>query len=139
MAEERRNNVQGWQMDEGGDFPDELLKPRTTFAGALVRANIPDQNLLNSIILYHRQLQMFNKNGKMQVAIDNLIHWLVGSMAVQGRASTEALEAHVGIFFPEATGFKASKDQREALAKMQKPFRDRNNRDNQDMDNPNVT
>jgi len=134
--EERHSGNPMYEKEGGGDFPDELLTPRLTFAGALIRANISDQNLLNSIILYHRQLQMFNKRGKMKVAIDNLIHWLVGSMAVQGRASTEALEAHVGIFFPEATGFKASKDQREALAKMQKPFRDR---DNNNQDAPNVT
>ena len=104
-------------------FPQDILTPKPGFKWALLNAVIRDENYLHKIILYFDQLNEFG----MEQEIESEANLLIGTKAISGRASTEALEAYVGIFFPEATVTgKSSKKELDEVLK-QRPFRDRKN------------
>jgi len=96
-------------------FPKEFLTPGITFPEALNKGVLRDERQRNAVVLLFQQMDEF----KMTEEKQGVINWLTGSTAINGRARTEALEAHDEIFFPEATSnHKLSKDERQTARDM---------------------
>jgi hypothetical protein len=109
-------------------FPDSLMAARATFAEALAYAVLTDKQR-NLAVLYFAQLEMFD----MQEEIAHLIYSIIGTIAIDGRARAEGLEAHTGIVWSEIynaiKGKKTSDKDKDRLERMQRPNRDRPYRD----------
>ncbi len=70
-----------------------------------------DEEALNTACLYIGQMQMFGMDDEITLAL----YKLNGTMAIDGRARDDAVQAHVGIYFPR----HASKEDKKRLEKIQ--------------------
>jgi len=102
-------------------FERDLLSAGKTIVDSMTIGVFRDEQALNDACLYLGWLEMWNDDGVfMQNEINVALYKLNGTMAIDGRARDEAVQSHVGIFFPR----NASKEDKKRLEKMQFKNRD---------------
>jgi len=92
-------------------FEKDLLTAGMGILDSLPTAVFRDEQALNDACLYLGWLDMHDLQDEIAVAL-----WKInGTAAIDGRARDEAVQAHVGIFFPR----NASKEDKQRLEKIQ--------------------
>ena len=92
-------------------FEKDLLSAGGSILASLPTAVFRDEQALNDACLYLGWLEMHDLQDEIIVAL-----WKInGTPAIDGRARDEAVQAHVGIFFPR----NASKEDKQRLEKIQ--------------------
>jgi len=111
-----------------GGFPNELMTVSKSVEEAIGRTVILDDRQLCAVSALYRKLIKFNN----VEGLKTLKFWLDGRPAIAGHNRSLATQAHTGFFFPEASGTKLDKAQRESLSEMYKSrsARDDNNHEN---------
>ncbi len=113
-------------------FEDSLLSSGKSVIDAFTHAIHRDDQALIDACLYIGQMEAAGRdsNGNIsqswQARIQVALYKLNGTMAIDGRARDEAVQAHVGVFFPR----HASNEDKKRLETMQYKHRDDGNEDN---------
>lgn len=95
------------RTSQEGGFPEAMLKASEDFRSALANCYIKDEDQRNSIILYAAQLTMFD----MVDELEDLTNFLIASISINMTSRAQALQAHVGMFFPSTSGMKVGKEE----------------------------
>lgn len=93
----------------------EFIKAGDTFRDALARSPIRDINERNNHILYHSQMEMFNKRGLFQQAIEDHIDLITANSGIGGYNRSLAAMVGTNVYVPEGAGIKLSKESLKAL------------------------
>jgi hypothetical protein len=96
-------------------FESDLITAGRSILEAIPRAVFHDDKELIDTCRYLGWLVMMNKDGKMNTRIQLALYKISGTMAIGGRARDDAIQAHVGVYFPR----NASKEDKQVLEKMQ--------------------
>lgn len=96
-------------------FEKDLLTAGRNILESMTIGVFRDEQALVNDCLYIGWLEFWNEDGFMDDEINVALYKINGTMAVDGRARDEAVQAHVGIFFPR----NASKDDKKKLERMQ--------------------
>ncbi len=88
------------------DLPSEFIKVGKDIEEAIGRTVFVDQRELNAVVSLYQHLV----RRKVLVGQETLLLWLNGKPAIGGFNRVQAIMAHTGIIFPEATGVKLGKD-----------------------------
>lgn len=103
-------------------FEKDLLTAGRNIIESMTIGVFRDEQALNDACLYLGWLEMFNdEDGFMEDEINVALYRINGTMAIDGRARDEAVQSHVGIFFPR----NASKEDKKRLEKMQFRYHDK--------------
>lgn len=92
-------------------FESELITSGRTIIESFTKAVWRDEAQLLKACRYIGYLQRIHQPDKVKLALMKIN----GTMAIEGRSRNDAVQAHVGIYFPP----NASKDERKRLAEMQ--------------------
>lgn len=95
-------------------FPAELMTAAKNVEEAISRTVIRDDTQLCKLIALHRKLVKFHNTA----GLETLLLFINGMPAISGHNRSLATQAYVGMFYPEASGTKLDKRQREALVQM---------------------
>ena len=94
------------------DFPLRLLEAAEDFKSALSNCSIRDEEQRNAIIIYAAQLDMFD----MVEEKNDLTNMLRASISINMASRAQALQGHVGIFWPSTSGMKVGKEEQQFMA-----------------------
>lgn len=102
-------------------FEAELMAAGRTIIEAFAKGIFQDTQDLLDACLYIGYLKRIGRSDKIQLALIKIN----GTMSIEGRARNDAIQAHVGIYYPP----NASKDEKKRLVEMQQGRR--SNRDDE--------
>ena len=112
-----------------GGLPAEMIKSNEDFHDALANCWLRDEEQRNLVILYASQLKMFD----MTEELEDLTNYLNASISINMASRAQALQGHVGMFFPSTSGMKVGKDELKFMAEANKAsVRAKRNHDEED-------
>ena len=96
-------------------FERELLEPGIDVMEAVTKTYFEDEQAVNNAAKYIRHLLMFNKNHKMDIAIQAALIKINGNRAIKARSTKYSVQAHGGLFWDS----DASEKDKQYLSKLQ--------------------
>lgn len=112
-----------------GQFPNELLKSNQDFNDATANCWFRDEAQRNAVILYAAQLRLC----ELSDDLEDLVAYLNGSLSINMTSRAQAIQAHVGMFYPQTSGMRINKDELKIYAGANKEAaRSRRNHDEEE-------